>query len=240
MSETNTDKFIRSFYKDPGDKAGIRPFRSNTRDHFHTFDKNLYGLVEFPSKVLLVAFQEVFAITDKWKYNDDPTKTNIYIADQYPDYATGEAEDPELRPAIITSRGSLTSANVNGRLHNRRVTPQQGEDGLVVFEQLLNCPMVIHCLAPRGPEAERIAALVFGMLVIDENIFKKRGVHALLNPEIGVEGPLEETSQLELVDVPVSCVMQFSWAWARRPDGGFVEEGLLDVDDTADLVQPDP
>lgn len=173
---------------------------------------------------MLLALQEVFSKTDKWRYNDDVAKTNIYIQDRYPTTSTGEAERPALRAALITDRGPITVGNINGRGHNRRVTPQQGETGLVTFEDMVRCPMTIHCLAPKGPEAERMACIVFGMLVIDELTFKRRGVHAILNPEIGTEGALEQTAQLELVNVPVSFNMEFAWAWARRPDGEFVEK----------------
>lgn len=178
---------------------------------------------------MILALQEVFSRTDKWRYNDDVSKTNIYIQDRYPQTTTGESERPSLRPAILTDRGPITVSNVNGRSHNRRVTPQQGENGLVTFEDIVNCPMTLYCLAPKGPEAERIACIVFGMLVIDEDTFKRRGVHAILNPEIGTEGPLEQTAQLELVNVPVSFTMQYGWAWARRPNGEFVETLDLSV-----------
>ena len=219
---TPSDKYIESFTKGTMISNEIRPFRTPVA--FHNFDSDIFALVEFPIKVILVALQEVFSKTGKWRYNSDVSKTNIYIQDRYPQTSTGEAERPSLRPAIITDRGPITVANVNGRNHCRRVTPQQGESGLVTYEDLVNCPMTVHCLAPgKGPEAERMACVVFGMLVVDEMSFKRRGVHAILNPEIGTEGPLEQTAHLDLVDVPVSFVMQYAWAWARRPDGGFIE-----------------
>lgn len=222
MSETPTDAFVRSFYRGEQDPRGVRPF-APSRTEFHHYNKDLYGLVEFPTKVMLVALQEVFSHTDKWKYHPDVSQTNIYIQDRFPQSTTGEAERPDLFPALITDRGTLTVANVNGRGHNRRVTTQQGEDGLVVHEDLVNCPMTVHCLAHNGPEAERLATIVFGIIVMDEPIFKRRGVHALLNVELGNEGPLAQTAHLDLVNVPVSFVMQYAWAWCRRPDGSFID-----------------
>lgn len=229
---TPTDKFLQSFERGRPSTKGVRPFRP-TQD-FHQFDRDIYGLVEFPSKVMITVFQEVFARIDKWRFLPDVLKTNIYIQDRYPQSTTGEAESPALRPAIITDRGTITVANVNGRSHNRQVTPQQGENGLVTFQDLVNCPMTIHCLAPdSGIEAERIASIVFGLLVIDEMAFKRRGIHAILSPEIGSEGPIEQLAHLKLVNVPVSFTMQYAWAWARRPDGDPIES-------LASLVITDP
>lgn len=243
--ETPSDKYVRSFYG--GSKTnlapratpttrpgGIKPFK--TPDRFHNFNREVYALVEFPVKVILLGLQEVFRSTDKWRYEDDVAKTNIFIQDRYPQTEIGEAQRPVLRPAIVTERGPLTMANINGRAHNRRVTPQQGETGLVVFEDLVNVPMTLHCLGAgksAGVEAERIASIVFAMLVVDEETFKSRGVHAILNPEIGQEGVHEQTSHLELVDCPVTFTMQYAWAWARRPNGEVVERlGSLVLDPT--------
>ena len=213
--ETSTDKFLDTFTQGVASPSGIVPLKPPKA--FHKLERDLYGLVEFPTKVLLMAFQEVFASLDKWRYSPEMSQTNIYIRDKYPELAAGDSQRTELKPAIVTDRGPIRKKNVDGRQNQKRFSIQYPT--IIQFTDLLQVPMTLHCLSKKGPEAERIASAVFAVLVIDEDVFKRRGVHAVLGAEIGTEGLFAQDAEIALVDVPVSCVLEYAWSWARKPDG---------------------
>lgn len=220
---TKTDEFIDKFRTQP--QRVPKAVRKHERD--------VYGIVEFPTKVTLAVYQEVFAVTDKWRYDDSLSETNIYIQDNYPTTGEGEAQRPELKPAIITARQTLSLAPVP---HGRRndtgsfIHPKT-KQRVLTFTRKLRVPLVVHCVSKKGPEAERIAALVFAVLETGEDTFKRRGCDTITDHSIGAEGIFISGAEAELISVPVSFVMEYTWSWARLADGPEFLTAVIDVQD---------
>ena len=173
-------------------------------------EKSIYGLESFPVGVLLQAFREIFAGFDRWKYVDEDEKnSNIFIFDQLPE----GMDEEDLKPAIVTARGSIVPMNINGR--GRNFTYNE-EKNVNIFFDLLQTQMTIHCLSREGVEAGSIASAVFGVLMSMEIDLKRRGVHALVGHVLGPEGVPALGASYEYVDVPVQVVLQYAWSWAYR------------------------
>lgn len=221
--KTKTDAFLEAFQRQP--QRVPKAVRKHERD--------VFGIVEFPTKVTLMIMQEVFSVFSTWRYTDDLSTTKIYIQDQYPSTGEGDAQRPELKPAIITARQTLSLASVP---HGRRndtgtfIDPKT-RNRILTFTRKLSVPMVVHCVSKKGPEAERIAALVFAVLETGEDTFKRRGCDAIMGHSVGAEGIFVSGAEAELISVPVSFQMEYTWSWARLSDGPEFKTAEIDVQD---------
>ncbi len=190
----------------------------------HRIDRDIYGLEEFPVKVLLLWFRDIFANMDRFRWNAEQKETNIFISDKYPE----KLNEDELKPAILTDRGLIVPFNFNGRQRN----PEPNlKAGIIEFGDLQVCQMTVHCLAKPGLEASQIASVVYALFNIDEDALKPRGIHALTGQALGSEGEFLTDSEYTLMDVPVSVTLQFGWSWARNLDGDRFVKALVDVVD---------
>lgn len=178
------------------------------------------ALEDFPVAVMLQGCQELFRRYEEYLYEPELKRTKIIIADKFPD----GLEETEWKPAVVSDRGTIRSMQINGRGHNEERALKPGaasEPGRLVrvFRQMLTCPLTFHCIAKEGIDASKIASIVFAMLVTDEDRFKPRGVHAITDVQLGSDNPVDYGAGYDLMECPVSCTLQFAWAWAIGPDG---------------------
>lgn len=232
--KNKTDEWLEKYAAGEVTASGIRPWRPKHALHKYkgtgSDAKDAWGLVEFPVKVLLYMLRELFTDfdEDRFKWSENEKQTQIYIMDKYPQAMEGEQEKTEIKPAVLTDRGNITRRYVNGRQSNRRFA---ADDSMVMFSDLLQVPMTLHCLAENGTEAEYLAGAVFMMLSVDEETLKLRGGYSITNLSIGTEGPMLIDTGQRLTDVPVSFQMEYGWSWARKPDGTMLTRlGSLKID----------
>lgn len=222
--ETKSDEFLKKFdtLTEPAPGGGIRPLR--TPKKFHTVERDIYAVLEFPTKVCMQAFAEVFGQDNQadiqtalqWRYSEDTKQTGIFILDQWTQVLKGEIEIVEAKPGVIVQRGPVAPTNTDGRTRQKRTALDLS---YVQFSERLQVPMTIHCIAKEDVDAERIASVVLAVLMVDELTWKARGCHAILNPSASSIMPFQTEQEIELSDCPVSFVMEYTWSWARRSDG---------------------
>lgn len=216
----------------PRPGGGIRPLRPPREFHKIQDPRSIFALADFPTKALIYAYRKIFQINDfgKFRYEENQKRTGLYIRDQYPQLAQG-SQTTEQKPAVITSRGDLTPAYADGRQNQRRVSP---DTQLSKFTERWQVPYTIHCLSKDGVEAEQLACVILWYMKTDEDIFKANyGIHAILGLRMGVEGPSMVTSEIQMIEVPVTFTLEFSASWARKPDGDpLLKLASLDVRST--------
>jgi len=196
---------------------------------FYKLHRSVFGLTDFPPQVFLQAFREVFRDFGPWRYDDEDKVTNIYIHDQMPDMAKGEQQRYATKPGVITQRGPISPSNTDGRQRQKRLAIDRS---FTQFSERLVMPMTVHCLSKNGPEAEHIACGVFAILMVAEDVFKRRGIHAILDPTIQPEQPMYESGEYDLINVPVTYRVEYTWSWARLA-WGWVPLGIACLDVTA-------
>lgn len=212
---------------DPSVQPPINP--NPTLHEPHKIERSIYDLEAFPVYVMLRIFQAVFSQFDRFNWVEEFKESDIYIVDKYPE----GLDEEELKPAIVTDRGNISLARINGRTRNKRVDQHLN---VVEFSDMVQCQMTIHCASKVGVETGQIASAVMGILVQLEDDLKRWGIHALLDPSIGSEQPFDSGSEYELMETPVSVTIQYGWGWARKYDGPIIRQAETTLVDLSEIT----
>lgn len=225
--DTPLDRFYQRYTQAELTPNGPRELVAPFAPHKH--DLAVGNLGRHPVTLCLLFLQKVFAKFGRWEWNQDEAQTNLWIRDRYPQLARGEEERTHLKPALITQRGNIRSRGINGRRETPRIA---ANTRLILTSALMYCPMQISCVAKDGLEAEELASIVFGHFKAEENTLKPWGFHSVTDHDLGSEGPFLQNAEIDMVEVPVSFVIEFGWTWGRGPDGpDLMSISHLDVQD---------
>jgi len=165
---------------------------------------------DIPLDTLIQFLRELFKEHPELPYSDDIRLTKIRIMDVY----SLRLQEPELFPAIAIRRlPHRWSRKMIGRL--KGLSRKLNEKSQMDF---VYGSCVAQCISSEGLEAEQIASIVFHSLVMFKADLAKGGLYMLEVAELGEETPIEMSSEIETVMVPVTLRYIYPVSWKISPE----------------------
>ena len=143
-----------------------------------------------------------------WKEKQD--ETSIFIADSY----TENMEEPEMRPALIISRGDISWNNSGGI---DQMQAQSFTTGDRTYTDLMRGNVTINCISRNGLEAELLANICFQTVQFFAQIIREKSRLFEINSVVlGREALVESDSKQNVTVVPVGISLYIQDRWKLR------------------------
>ena len=165
---------------------------------------------DIPTNIIIEFLRELFKEHPELTYNDDIRQTRIRIIDVY----SLRLQEPELFPTIAVRRLSHRWARRSiGRLKGLKTTINEKTQLDFIYGS-----SVVQCISSEGLEAEQIASIVFHSMVMFKSDLANGGLVLAEPLEMGEENPIEVSSEIETVMVPVTVNYIYPLQWRISPE----------------------
>jgi len=183
-------------------------------------------LAVYFKRACLVFLQQIFSqrAQGDFKYDEDETKTDIFIGDQ----KSVNLKASALKPSIITVRGPISGIDLG--TGNSGIETRDMRTGNRMYNGFSMGSVGLSCYSREGTEAERVAQLVFNAFRYFKPYFGEVGLFQVRSLNLGSEATIESGVEDELSMVPVYISLQAEERWSlSSTDGVKLRDILIDV-----------
>jgi hypothetical protein len=164
------------------------------------------AIKDFTIKML----SEIMKNFPEYSWTSNPDTTKINIIDSYS--LTGM--NPNIKPVIAVERGPIEFADMS-------VTPYRDKNIFTESyfgQSILKGNLTIHVIVPGNSLlAERMASFIFQALVALKFWPPQKGVVRLDIVSLGAESPLNVSSDIQYMTIPIVVNLTFTLNWTVKP-----------------------
>lgn len=158
---------------------------------------------------VLKMVQEIMKNYPEYKYSTDPLHSKIDIMDSY----ARASVNPNQKPAIVIERGPIEVVDtflvpyVNKNIWSQTTSGEVMLRGAITLRVVTNDSLL----------SERICSFLFQAFISLKLWTITKGVVRIDPVNIGVESPINVTSDIQYMATPITLSLTFSYGWVTSP-----------------------